>query len=346
MTRGEARERDTGVSPVPVNADLEIDDKILGPFTARQAAILAAAAVTLWLTYAGFHKLVPPVVLLAAALIIGAALVAAITTKRDGLSLDRYFLAALRHRRRGNRYVSLEEQKPLPAGLDRLEMPVVGLDEAGVLDLGQDGAAVLIECGTVNLALRSGGEVRTQLAGFGQALNALGGAFQFTVTAHRIELTSRADRIEASAAGLAHPALEERARAYARLLRSLGAQQDLIARRVLLVLREPGPAHLAAGPVVHRAAQAAALLNGCGITARILTAPEASAALAGSTDTGRAGQIASQCPPGRAVHLTQDPGMPVVAGGLDPAYDAFPTDPTGRAPEVSNDPYTYAQHGV
>ena len=307
MTRGAARTRDQGVSPVPVNADLEIEDKILGPFTARQAAIIATAAVVLWLVYAGVHRLVPPVVILAAALIVGGALVAAITTKKDGLSLDRYALAAIRHHRRGNRYVTADPGEQLTAGLDRLEIPAAGLDEAGVLDLGPDGAAVMIECGTVNLALRSGDEVRTALAGFGQALNGLGGAFEFTVTAHRIDLGRRAERVEAGAAYLAHPALEERAHGYAGLLRELSGGRDLIARRVLLILREDGSAQHAAGPVLHRAAQAAALLTGAGITARILTAPEASAALAAATDTSRPQPAPAQAPPGQAVGLAAEP---------------------------------------
>lgn len=329
MTRG-TRGVDEGVSVVPVNADLEIEDKVLGPFTARQAAILGTAAVILWLIYAGLHRLVPPVVLLAAALIIGAALVATITTRRDGLPLDRYLLAAIRHHRRGNRYVTVDADEPVPAGLDRLDLPAAGLGEAGVLDLGPDGAAVLIECGTVNLSLRSGDEVRTALAGFGQALNALGGAFQFVVTAHRIDLTIRAERVEMGAAGLAHPALEARARAYAGLLHDLTGGQDLIARRVLLVLREPGSAEHAAAGVLHRAAQAAALLTGCGITARVLTAQETSAALAAATDTSRPQPATSQCPPDRAVGVAEHAWPFLDNSGAD----GFPIDSTDLDPKV------------
>jgi predicted nucleic acid-binding protein len=306
MTRGSTRGRDEGVSAVPVNADLEIEDRILGPFTARQTAILATAAVVLWLVYAGLHRLVPPIVILAAALIVGGALVAAITTKKDGLSLDRYALAALRHHRRGNRYVSLDADEEASPGFDRLDLPPAGLDEAGVLDLGADGAAVLIECGTVNLTLRSGDEVHTALAGLGQAVNALGGAFQFAVTAHRVDLSSRADHVEAGAARLAHPALEDRARAHAGLLREISGERDLITRRVLLILREDGPATQATGSVLHRAGQAAALLTGCGITARILNAPEATAALAAATDTSRPQPATAQAPPGRAVRAMPD----------------------------------------
>jgi hypothetical protein len=328
MTRGSTRAADEGVSAIPVTADLEIEDKILGPFTARQTAILATTAVTLWLVYAGFHRLVPPIVILAAALIVGGALVAAITTKKDGLSLDRYALAALRHHRHGNRYVTTDDDEPVPAGLDRLEMPAAGLDEAGVLDLGADGAAVLIECGTVNLALRSGDEVRAALAGFGQALNALGGAFQFTVAAHRIDLAGRAEQVEHGAAQLAHPAVEARARAHAGLLREISGERDLIARRVLLTLREPGPAQHAAAAVLHRAAQAAALLTGCGITARILTAPEASAALSAATDTSRPAPAAAQAPPVRPVRAADQPHRPAAWDEPGASKERYPIDPT------------------
>jgi hypothetical protein len=222
--------------------------------------------------------------------------------------------------------VSLDADEDPPAGLDRLDLPPAGLDDAGVLDLGADGAAVLIECGTVNLALRSGDEVRTALAGFGQAMNALGGAFQFAITAHRIDLSSRAEHIETSARGLAHPALENRARAYAGLLREITGERDLIARRVLLILREDGPARHAAGGVLHRAAQAAALLTGCGITARILTAPEATAALSAATDTSRPQPATAQAPPGRAVRAVPDAPWATRDEPETAAYDD-PADP-------------------
>jgi hypothetical protein len=328
VSRGSTRDHDEGVTAVPVNADLEIPDKILGPFTARQSAILATAAVVLWLIYAGFHKLVPPMVILAAALIVGGALVTAVTAKKDGLPLDRYLLAALRHHRRGNRYITADVDEPVPAGFDRLEMPAAGLDEAGVLDLGPDGAAVLIECGTVNLALRSGDEVRAALAGFGQALNALGGAFQFTVTAHRIDLAGRAEQVETGAGQLAHPALEARARAHAGLLREISGERDLIARRVLLTLREPGSARHAAAGVLHRAAQAAALLTGCGITARILTAPEAGAALSAATDTSRPAPAAAQAPPGRPVRAAVQAPQTAAWDGPGSGEYGYPTVPT------------------
>jgi len=309
MTRGAARSRDEGVSPVPVNADLEIDDRVLGPFTARQCAILAAGGVVIWLGYAGLHRLVPVPVLLVAALIVAGSLLATVSVRRDGLSLDRYLYTALRHYRRPRRHVAPDRGGEVPPGYAPLSLPVAGLGEPGVLDLGADGAAVLIECSAVNLQLRSGGEVRTALASFGQALNALGGAFQFTVTAHRIDLASQAERIEHGAAHLSHPALEQRARAYAGLIRDLGARTDLISRRVLLILREDGPAGAGAAAVLHRAAQAAALLTSCGITARVLDAAEATAAVAGSFEAARTFSPVRSCPPEQPVRLAEtEPG--------------------------------------
>jgi len=321
MSDSASRERDPGVSPVAVNADLEIPDKVLGPFTARQSAILAAGAVMLWAAYAGLHGLIPGAVLAVVAVVLGGALVASVTARRDGLTLDRYGLAALRHHRARRTLIPTAPGEPAPVGSAPLDLPVAGLGEPGVLDLGADGAAVLIECGTVNLALRSGSEVRTVLAAFAQALNALGGAFQFLISAHRIDLTSQAERIETGAPGLAHPLLEERARAYAGYLKALGQDADLVGRRVLLILREPGPAHAAAPAVLHRAAQACQLLSGCSITATVLDAPEATAALTGACDATRTASPARLAPPEQPIALADQD----VVGEDEPPYpDPFP----------------------
>ena len=325
--------RDEGVSPVPVNADLEIDDKVLGPFTARQCAILAAGGVVIWLCYVGLHRLVPVPILLVAALILAGSLLATVSVHRDGLSLDRYLYTALRHYRRPRRHVAPDLGGEVPAGYAPVSLPVTGLGEPGVLDLGPDGAAVLIECAAVNLQLRSGGEVRAALASFGQALNALGGSFQFTVTAHRIDLAQQAERIEHGAAGLAHPALEERAHAYAGLIRDLGSRTDLIARRVLLILREPGPADASTAAALHRAAQAATLLTSCGINARVLDAAEATAALSAGFEAARTVVPTRSCPPDTPVRLADSvPGAAAHDGAFTEVDDY--DEPAVRAREV------------
>src|SRR5579871_6828476 len=256
---------DDGLHPVPVSADLEIEDKILGPFTARQSAYLATGAVLLWLGYAALKHEVPLPVLALAALVLAGALTVAVTTTRDGLTLDRYLRAALAHQRSPRRRVTADPEVELAHGLAPLEFPVTDVTEPGVLDLGEHGAAALIECGTVNLALRSGTEANAVLGAFARALNALGGPFQFAISAHRIDLTATAERVAQNAGSLAHPLLEERAREHAAFLRELAAGTDLTTRRVLLVIREPGPIASAALTAGHRAAQAAQLLAACGI---------------------------------------------------------------------------------
>ncbi len=294
---------DDGLHPVPVSADLEIEDKILCPFTARQTAYLACGAVVLWLGYAALKHVVPLPVLALAALVLAGALTVAVTTKRDGLTLDRYLRAALRHHRSPRRRVTADPDVALADGLAPLEFPVADVAEPGVLDLGDYGAAALVECGTVNLALRSGTEANAVLGAFARALNALGGPFQFTVTEHRVDLTAAAERVAQQAGSLAHPLLEERAREHAAFLRELAQDTDLTSRRVLLVVREPGPIASAAVTAAHRATQAAQLLAACGIDTRVLDAGQAAAAITAACDPHRDRQTARRTPPGAAVQL-------------------------------------------
>jgi hypothetical protein len=308
---------DDGLYPVPVTADLEIEDKILGPFTARQAAYLATGAVVLWLGYSALKHLVPLPVLALAALVLAGALTVAVTAKRDGLTLERYLRAALRHHRSLRRQVTVEPDAALADGLAPLQFPVADLAEPGVLDLGADGAAALVECGTVNLALRSGTETSAVLGAFARALNAINGPFQFAVTAHRVDLTAVAEDCARHAGTLAHPLLEARARAHAGFLRELAEGSELTARRVLLVLRETGPIQRAALTAAHRATQAAQLLSACGIDTRVLDAQQAAAAIAAACDPYRDHQIARQAPPGAAVRLAADSPQE----GSEPSWD-------------------------
>lgn len=294
---------DDGLYPVPVNADLEIEDKILGPFTARQSAYLAAGALLLWLGFAAFRHVVPLPVLAVAALILAGALTVAVTTKHDGLTLDRYLRAALRHQRSPRRIVTADPDVELADGLAPLEFPVSDVTEPGVLDLGPDGAAALVECGTVNLALRSGTEANAVMGAFARALNALNGPFQFAITAHRVDLTAAAERVAHHASQLAHPLLEERAREHGAFLRELAEGTDLTTRRVLLVVREPGPVASAAATAAHRATQAAQLLAACGIDTRVLDPEQAAAAITAACDPCRDRQPAGLAPPGVPMQL-------------------------------------------
>jgi hypothetical protein len=308
---------DEGLYPVPVTADLEIEDKILGPFTARQAAYLACGALILWLGYAALRHLIPLPILALTALVLAGALTVAVTTKRDGLTLDRYARAALHHRRTPRRRVTADPDTALAADLAPLDFPVGDVTEPGVLDLGPDGAAALVECGTVNLALRAGTETNAVLGAFARALNALNGPFQFAITAHRVDLTAAAEACARQAGALAHPLLEARAREHAAFLRDLADSTELTARRVLLIVREPGPIASAALTAAHRAAQAAQLLAACGIDTRVLDPQQAAAAITAACDPYRDHQTARQATPGAEVHLA----LGTAQEGTEPSWD-------------------------
>src|SRR5437773_10209961 len=96
------RDRDvTGVQTcaLPISADVDAPDKILYGLTFRQLAILAVAAVIFYTAWRGLHRLVPVPVLLGAGLILGALAAGLVVGRRDGLSLDRWLMHAVRHGR-------------------------------------------------------------------------------------------------------------------------------------------------------------------------------------------------------------------------------------------------------
>lgn len=84
--------------PARIPADVDRPDKVVGPFTARQVAIIAITAGGLYLLWTALRTLVPMPVFLIAALPVGALAFLLAVGQRDGLPLDRLLLAALRHR--------------------------------------------------------------------------------------------------------------------------------------------------------------------------------------------------------------------------------------------------------
>jgi hypothetical protein len=84
--------------PVRIPSDVNRPDRVVGPFTARQAAILAGTAAALYLLWTVVRSLVAAPLFLAGALPVAAAAVVIALGHRDGLSMDRLLIAALRHR--------------------------------------------------------------------------------------------------------------------------------------------------------------------------------------------------------------------------------------------------------
>ncbi|WP_027932196.1 PrgI family protein [Amycolatopsis thermoflava] len=264
-------------SPVRVPADVDRPDRILGPLTARQLAILGIAGLLLYGLYSVTRTVVPLPVFLIVALPVGITVTVLALGQRDGLPLDKLALAAVRqhlsprHRvaapegvRAAPAWLTAQQPKTRPRGRGRrpaasagaepvspapLELPASGVTDsgaqAGIVDLGTDGLAVIAVCSTINFSLRTPAEQEALIASFARYLHSLTAPVQILVRAERLDLAPQIADLRSRAGGLPHPALEAAARDHADYLADLTAHADLLRRQVLLVLREPlrtGPA--------------------------------------------------------------------------------------------------------
>ncbi|MZG20184.1 PrgI family protein [Streptomyces sp. SID5914] len=243
-------------SATRIPADISRPDRLLGPFTARQTAILAAAALVLYGGWWATRSFMAPLAYLALVTPIAGAAAALALGRREGIGLDQFLTAALAHARSPKRRVHAPEGvAPLPSIVpDRwartagppptaMNMPYDGITSDGVLDLGDDGKAALATCSTVNFELRSATEQQALAAAFARWLNSLTGPTQLLVRCHRIDLAPIADFLQQNAAALPHPALERAARAHAEFLGDLAAGDTLLGRQIVLVAREESAPH-------------------------------------------------------------------------------------------------------
>jgi len=288
------RHDDTPPMRALIPADVDRADSIAFGMTARQLLIMAAAGLVL---YAGWQTLLPlvdPLILLVVSIPPAAGAFAVAVGRRDGTSLDRWLLAALRHRRAPRRLVPADPGQLIkpPAWVSTagaggrlalpapLQLPAKGVAPDGTADLGPDGHTALADCSTVNFTLRSPAEQNGLAAGFGRWLNSLDGPAQILITAQPVDLTSFATRLHEQAAWLPDAALEDAAHGHAEFLTELAAHRELLHRRVTLAVRDrrsPTHAH-------HRATEAAQALSSCEVTARVLEAAETLSTLAAHLD--------------------------------------------------------------
>ncbi len=273
---------------VRIPADVDRPDTVLAGLTARQLAILAIAAVAIWAGYVTTRAVLPLSVFAALAAPVALAAGALALGRRDGLSADRWVLAALRHARAPRRLVPAAgpvppppawagEGGPVPAPL---RLPAAGA--GGLVDLGADGAALICRASAVTFALRTPAEQAGLVAGFAGWLNSLAGPVQILVRAEPVDLTAEIAALAEAAGGLPHPALEAAAREHAAFLAGLAAEGAL-SRQVLVVLRDP----VAAGAgerLARRASEAATALAAAGVSVTVLDPADAAGVLARAAD--------------------------------------------------------------
>ncbi|MFJ8818943.1 PrgI family protein [Amycolatopsis thermoflava] len=258
--------------PVRIPADVDREDRVIGPLTARQLLILAVTGIVLYGAYTITREFVPLVAFLIVAIPIGVTAAFLALGQRDGITLDRLVLAALRQRMSPQHRVAAPEGiRPAPewlgsqvanssskgrakrkdgagGGADAaasavspaaLRLPAEAVTDTGVIDLGKDGVAVVAVCSTINFGLRTPAEQESLVASFGRYLHSLTAPVQVLVRAERLDLSGQIAELREQAGGLPHPALERAAREHAEYLDQLGRATDLLRRQVLLILREP-----------------------------------------------------------------------------------------------------------
>jgi len=248
--------------PIRVPANVELDDAVIGPFTARQVIVLLITGATLYGLWALTRPFVPVVAFLILALPVMATAIALVVVRRDGLTLDRLLLAAIRQRLSPRRRVAVADTiDTVPTWLsDRahgapeaasapVELPAHGVSEAGVIDLGEGGRAMIAVASTVNFALRTPAEQHALVACLARYLHSLTAPVQILIRAERLDLSQPISDLHEAAAQLPHPALEQAALEHADYLTELGEHSDLLRRQVLIVLRVPVTTTVAAAPL-------------------------------------------------------------------------------------------------
>lgn len=307
-----------------IPADVDREDRLLGPFTARQTAMLAAAVVVLYVLYEATRHL-PPLVFPVLAVPLAACSLVLAVGRRDGVPLDRFALAAWRQSRSPRRLAAAGD---LPAatgagtgragGPAPLRLPVRAITDAGgtgIFDLGRDGVTALAACSTVNFALRSGTEQQALISAAGRWLNSLAGPVQIVIRAGRVDLSAAIGAIDRNQPYLPHPAVQAAAADHAEFLAGLERGRGLLARQVILAAREPVPvtgrsrrttpvsgmAAQAAARATRRLHEAAGALIGAGVTVQVLDAAQATAVLAAASDPQAIRLAARLAPPGQAV---------------------------------------------
>ncbi|SEP54535.1 PrgI family protein, partial [Amycolatopsis saalfeldensis] len=196
--------------PVRIPSDVDREDRILANLTARQLTILAVTGIVLYGAWSLTRDVVPLPVFLIIAVPIGTAAAVLVLGRRDGMSLDRLLLAAICQRLQPRHQVAAPEGvRAAPGWLTShittndtdgtadgsevspaaLRLPAEGVTDAGVIDLGTDGVAMVAVASTVNFALRTPGEQEALVASFGRYLHSISAPVQILIRAERLDLS-------------------------------------------------------------------------------------------------------------------------------------------------------------
>jgi hypothetical protein len=288
-----ANDSTDGFYKARIPADVDTPDKIVYGLTARQLAILAVAGAADYGLFKTVAPLLPQPVLIAVLIpVAGAAIVLALG-RRDGLPLDTWLLAAIRHTRGPKRLApaATGRPEPLPAWVPQvpsmpaaapLRLPPRAIAESGVIDA-ESRAVALVAATTVNIGLRTGEEQNALIGAYGRWLNSLDGPVQVVISTQRVDLSGHARRIGERAEGIANPPLAQAARDYAAFLDDLAVRRDPLCRTVTVAVTATGEGGRDT-EVRRRADHAAAALSALGAQTAVLDGARAAAVLTCALD--------------------------------------------------------------
>lgn len=297
-----------------IPADLDAPDRVMAGLTARQVAVLAAAAVPVYLAWQQLAGRIPIAVLAAATTPVVALAVGLALGRRDGQGLDVWLLAAFAHRRQPRRLVPVfVDSRATPAWapetipaapsarvgrLGVLRLPASTVSPDGTIATGSRTAVSLVAATTVTASLHTNAEQAGLVAGYARWLNGLSGPVQIVVSARRVDLGVRALRVAEQAHRLPHPTLAGAAVDYAEFLLDLSEQTDPLERTVTIACAGSGPPRDAQ----RRAANTVEALSAVGSRCKVLDASEVTAVLTAATDPfGPSDAQAPRTPPNTAV---------------------------------------------
>jgi hypothetical protein len=276
-------------------ADVDAPDKVLYGLTFRQLALLAVAAVVFYAAWRGLHTIVPVPLLLGAAVVFGGLVFALAVGRRDGLAMDVWLLAAIRHSRAPRALSTTDTTSSTPDWVRAptstvmlpapLRLPADAIAADGQLSLGSMRAA-MVAATSVNLHLRTPAEQAALIDTYGRWLNSLSTPTQIVVSAQPVDLRSHARTLAAAAPALPHPALAAACADHAAFLDDLAERRDPLRRQVLVVTRT-GAGERGEHAARRRAADTVRALSGLGVTVRALDGPAVTAAIAAAADPYR-----------------------------------------------------------
>ncbi|MEO3780489.1 PrgI family protein [Micromonospora sp. B11E3] len=276
-------------------ADVDAPDKVLYGLTFRQLAILAVAALAFYGAWRALHQLVPMPVLVGAGVLFGGCVFGVAVGRRDGLPLDAWLLAAVRHSRAPRALSTTDTTSRLPDWVQAptskvmlpapLKLPADAIDDGGEIRL-HGGRAAMVAASNVNLALRTADEQAALIDAFGRWLNSLSTPTQIVVSAQPVDLHSAARTLSRVVDDLPHPALADAAADHARFLDDLAKRRDPLRRQVLIVTRT-SPGERGEHAARRRAENTVRALSGLGVTTRTLDGAAVTAAIAAAADPYR-----------------------------------------------------------